>query len=260
MGMIIRALDWFSISLGRWFGIPITIHGSLTLVFLYLLIFGKSYEHAVIYASVLFLVLLHELGHSFAADIFKIRTKSIVLMPIGGMASIERMPTVPKEEFTVAIAGPAVNAFLIAPLFAVAPFHDILYSVAVSNVALLVFNLLPAFPMDGGRILRAGLHGWRKDYVWATTVAGRTGQVFCGLFGLLAIASGQWMLLVLAIFVFTAAESEIRNVKTKFLRDTAVTFVPRSEAGIPSDEVGNSYRAILDVNRLIDEHERRYRS
>jgi Zn-dependent protease/predicted transcriptional regulator len=173
-------------------------------------------------------VVLHELGHALTAQRFGIRTRSITLLPIGGVASLERMPDKPLQELLVAVAGPAVNVAIAIVLFAAltaagrpilsvdpqlldgAPFAVRLFWV---NVSLAAFNLLPAFPMDGGRVLRA-LLAIRLEAVRATRIAARIGQGFAvvlGVFGLLA----NPMLAVLALFLWLAAAAEAGAAETK---------------------------------------------
>jgi Zn-dependent protease/CBS domain-containing protein len=167
---------------------------------------------------------LHELGHALAARSFGIGTREITLYPMGGVARLERMPEVAWQELVVALAGPLVNLLLAAVLFGVAyavhgPLHDWMPSVKAGLVVNLValnlvqcaFNLLPAFPMDGGRVLRA-LLALVLDRVRATHIAARIGQGFALLFALLGLLSNP-MLLLVALFVWLGAEQEARMVE-----------------------------------------------
>ncbi|MFZ4778110.1 MAG: M50 family metallopeptidase [Terrimicrobiaceae bacterium] len=170
-------------------------------------------------------VLLHEFGHAFAARAYGIRTPDITLLPIGGVARLERMPDKPVQELVVAIAGPAVNAVICLVLFAVLATKfrmsdltevdrldgSLTAKLMAVNFMLVAFNAIPAFPMDGGRVLRA-LLAMTMNYSLATTIAARVGQVLAVVF---AVASffGPTMLLFIAVFVFLAAQQELSMVR-----------------------------------------------
>ena len=170
-------------------------------------------------------VLLHELGHAFAARRYGIATRSIVLLPIGGIARLERMPERPLEELVVAVAGPLVNVTIVAILWLIgvrtpplasvvgfvigrAPLAEpgLLETIRIVNVAMILFNMIPAFPMDGGRVLRA-LLAMRVSHRQATAFASRVGQVIAVGFALWGLQSHP-MLLFIAMFVFFAAAEE----------------------------------------------------
>jgi Zn-dependent protease/CBS domain-containing protein len=181
-------------------------------------------------------VVLHELGHALTAARFGVRTRSITLLPIGGVARLERMPERPRQELAIAIAGPAVTFAIIAALYLVlsatgspvtlpttpaapAPPTGSLGSFVAQvmwvNVVLLVFNLLPAFPMDGGRVVRAAL-AMRMTFARATEIAARLGKTFALLFALagLFVVSNPF-LVVIAVFVWLSAAAEAAAAQLK---------------------------------------------
>ena len=209
-------------------GIDIYIHATFLLL-IYLV--GISYWNqvgtvaAVIsgvgYILALFLcVVLHEFGHSLTARRYGIETRNITLLPIGGVASLEKMPDDPRQEINVAIAGPAVN-FVIATLLylylsatnnqaAAEPLSltegSFLYRLMLMNIFLGLFNLLPAFPMDGGRVLRATL-ALRMDHAKATQKAAAVGQFLAVGMGLLGIMYNPFLLFI-AVFIWFGASVE----------------------------------------------------
>jgi Zn-dependent protease/CBS domain-containing protein len=183
--------------------------------------------------GLLFIILLfvcvvaHEFGHVFAARRYGIGTTDVTLLPIGGLASLERMPEKPSQEIFVALAGPAVNLVIALVLVVVlgarfdltqmAQLHEATSTltgrIAAANLTLCVFNLIPAFPMDGGRVLRA-LLAISLGYTRATRVAATIGQGLAFLFALLGLL-GNPLLILVAVFIFLAASGEAGYVQMR---------------------------------------------
>lgn len=165
-------------------------------------------------------VLLHELGHALVAHRFSIRTRDITLYPFGGIASITTQPE-PKAEFFIAIAGPLVNAvialvlfFFIEPInFQTMEGHTLVLRLFVTNIALVAFNLLPALPMDGGRVLRAVLS--ILEVKNATKIAARISQGLCVILGISALFLGLPILFIISLIIFLGAMQEYIRAETK---------------------------------------------
>jgi len=229
----LRVVKW-SFHLARIAGIDVRIHATFLLLLAW---FGFVYYaeggQAAMFAGLSFIILLfvcvvlHEFGHALAARAYGINTPDITLLPIGGVARLERMPDKPWQELVVALAGPAVNVVIAFALYIVIGrfFHaaelgqiaegggDLLTRLLAINVILVVFNLLPAFPMDGGRVLRA-LLATRMKHARATRVAASVGQVMAVLLGVLGLV-GNPMLLFVAAIVFFGAQQEALYASAK---------------------------------------------
>src|SRR5262249_53034754 len=170
-------------------------------------------------------VLLHELGHALTARRFGIGTADITLYPFGGVARLERMPRAPGAELLIALAGPAVNVALAGALLAFqwvsggwglweswATADFFVSSLITINLGLALFNLIPAFPMDGGRVLRALLSGW-LGRLRATEVAATLGQALALIFGVYCLLHGALIYVFLAGFLFLAAPAELSHAR-----------------------------------------------
>ncbi len=220
-------MQW-SFPIGRLAGTEIRIHLTFFLLLAWIGIAhmqsggtAAAVDGIVFVIAVFACVVLHEFGHALAARRYGIATPRITLLPIGGVAQLERMPEKPSEEIVVALAGPAVNVVIAALLIVVFgadltqvtvaqienPAPGFLARLALVNVILVLFNLIPAFPMDGGRVLRA-LLATRFPRVRATDIAARVGQVTAFLFGFLGLVGGNPLLIFVAFFVYLAASAE----------------------------------------------------
>lgn len=216
-------------------GIDVFIHSTFFILIAWI---GFSYwitqrtfnavANGIVFILLLFLfVLMHEFGHALAAKKFGISTRDITLLPIGGLARLERMPREPKQELWVALAGPLVNLVLAILLFGWLFFTNglggltnttvtegsLLQRLAVVNLTLLLFNLIPAFPMDGGRVLRAFL-AMRMEYTQATQTAATIGQGFALIFGLIGLLTNPFLIFI-ALFVWIGASQESNSVQVK---------------------------------------------
>jgi Zn-dependent protease/predicted transcriptional regulator len=222
--------------IGRVAGVNIYLHATLLILVAWIGYEYYAWRHQVrdVIEGTLFIVcffgivLLHELGHALAARHYHIRTPDITLLPIGGLARMERMPERPHQELMVALAGPAVNVLLalvywgtISPLSVLVPPQDFrwvgghfLEKLVWTNVAMAAFNLMPAFPMDGGRVLRA-LLAMRLGYTRATRWAADIGQVMAFAFGALGLYAMHPLWVFIALFVYLGAEQEAEIVRVK---------------------------------------------
>ncbi len=215
-------LSW---KMGRVAGIDLYIHATFLLVFLFPQVLHGGPGAVLRVLSLFGCVLLHELGHALMARRYGIQTADITLYPIGGVARLERMPRAPGAELLIALAGPAVNFAIAAALFvlmslplfpagstATFAVGDYLTDLLGLNMALGIFNLIPAFPMDGGRVLRALLSGW-LGRVHATQIAARIGRGLALLFGIVVpFWTGNPIHVLLAAFIYFAASAEEAQV------------------------------------------------
>ena len=199
---------------------------------------AEALQGALFIVAIFACIVLHELGHALTARRYGVRTQDITLLPIGGVARLERMPEDPVQEFWIAVAGPAVNVVIAAVLFAVLAliggslnllaatdmtvdafqnFDAFLARLMYVNLFLVLFNAIPAFPMDGGRVLRAVLAHFSGDYVRATQVAASVGQMLAIAFGFIGLFGQNPFLVFIALFVFLGAQEEAHLVQMRSL-------------------------------------------
>jgi Zn-dependent protease/predicted transcriptional regulator len=224
-----------SLKIGRFSGIDVYMHITFILLVGWVAYVnwrqGQSIAAAaagVIFIMAIFLcVVLHEFGHALTARRYGIKTRDIILLPIGGLARLERLPTNPIQELWVALSGPAVNVFIAAALFvwlqATASWEPLqritvttgplLERLMAINLFMIAFNMIPAFPMDGGRVLRAAL-ATRLNYDRATQIAASIGRTIAVLFGLLGLFFNPFLLFI-AVFVWMGATQEAELARMK---------------------------------------------
>jgi Zn-dependent protease len=225
--------------IGTFANIPVKIHWT----FIILLIYVASYAFAhgadwraiivvVCFILTLFLcVLLHEFGHALTAKRYGIETEDIILLPIGGVARLRNLPDKPKQELIIAIMGPMVNVVIAIILFFALPFtfEDFYYIfthikeidltswlgylilLLQANITLVLFNMIPAFPMDGGRVFRA-LLAMQLGRLKATKIASIVGQVICVILIAIGVYSSNYILAIIGVFIFFSATQEYRSV------------------------------------------------
>jgi Zn-dependent protease len=249
-------------------GISIQAHATFLILLAWIasshLLLGHGWQAALsgslFILAVFGIVVLHELGHALVARRFGIHTREITLLPIGGVARLERMPAEPRQELLIALAGPAVNILLAGLLLAVILFIE--GAAALGDLALVgggfmtrlmwvsvgiaVFNLIPAFPMDGGRVLRA-LLARSMDSLRATEIAASVGHAIALLFGFVGLFSNP-LLVLIALFVWIGATEEAVMVRMR----SALHGVPVTRAMIsefrklaPGDSIGRAVEYIL---------------
>jgi Zn-dependent protease len=269
----------WSVELGRIAGTAVRVHVTFLLFLAFIGIFvyrangpEAAWDTLAFIILIFICVVAHEFGHVLMARRFGARTRDVTLFPIGGVANIERIPEKPSQEILVALAGPLVN-LLIAVVVMIFYGHSLTQQdfnaignsetslalrIAAANIMLMTFNLIPAFPMDGGRVLRALLAlKWSRSR--ATKMAASIGQIFAFALGFLGLF-GNPFLIIIAAFVFIAAGAE---ADAAALHDSARD-LPVGEAMLtkystlhPSDTIGTSVEKLIrssdDIFPVIDE-------
>ena len=260
----------WSIPIGRVFGITLRLHVTF-LIFLAFIAYGGFQDEGAsgagwavaMFGSIFACIALHELGHSVVAQQLGVQVKSITLLPIGGIAALRSIPENPWHEIAITVAGPMVNAAIACALL---PFtglpsyllimavphdlHGLLLSLAQANITLFLFNFIPAFPMDGGRLLRAVL-ALALPYRLATTIAATVGQGLAILFVLVGLKFSFW-LVIIGAFIFMGAEGEERVVRMRsVLHDLDVEDVMSREFAVlsPADPVARGLEMIYQTGQ-----------
>jgi Zn-dependent protease/CBS domain-containing protein len=261
--------------IGRLSGIDVRVHWTFFLLLAFFAFIGYQESGGLVGALTatitivaLFLcVLLHEFGHSLVAQRLGIEIHSITLLPIGGVSNLESLPEKPADEVKITVAGPLVNVVL-APIFfgvglllgavprlpadlftGIGSVGQFFFYLGYINVVLALFNLLPAFPMDGGRILRA-LLATRLGAVRATEISSAVGQLFAVAFFLIGLISGNFFLALIAAFIFFGASGESQMVRQRELtRGLLVSDVmgtkPRTETVTPYHTFGQVLDSVI---------------
>jgi Zn-dependent protease/CBS domain-containing protein len=261
-------MKW-SWKVGSFAGIGVYVHATflILIAWLVLLEWNQGHKSHALVAEVLFIlaffvcIVLHEFAHALTAKRFGITTRDITLLPIGGLSRMERIPENPREELWIALAGPAASVLIAVALFALLRVSGTKISfqgmsswtgalfveqLMLANAVLAIFNLLPAFPMDGGRIFRAFLAHY-MDYSRATRAAASVGQGMAFLFGALGLFTNPFLLFI-AFFVWIGAAQESASVEMK----AALVGIPVSEVTVtefssvsPSDTLSNAVEKML---------------
>jgi Zn-dependent protease/CBS domain-containing protein len=252
--------------------VPVRFHFTFVILLIFLLFIGvgerQSGAMTALYVLALFAsVLLHELGHTLVARKYGIRTTEIVMYPIGGVSRPERIPK-GREEFWIAISGPLVNALIAAVLFGwLATQHqfvpiellrdptdaNLAQRIATGNFLLFVFNLLPAYPMDGGRVLRSLLTLFKPEEE-ATRIAANSGQALAAMLGLYGLLSSNFIVVFVAMFIYIGASQEGATVRGRLL----TTGVPVRAAMITDFRTlshGESIRAAGNLLLATSQHD-----
>lgn len=275
-----------NLNLGSVFGIQIKVHWTFFFLILWIILSelkrGGNTESILFNVSlvlaVFICVVMHELGHALTAKRFGIDTKKIALLPIGGMATMDKIPESPKQELLVTLAGPLVNIIIALLLYFTIPVKELMYLnftetieilssfsvqnflfyLFIVNIALVIFNLIPAFPMDGGRVLRA-LLAIRMNRVKATQIASTMGQVIAVIFLLIGLLYNPFLIFI-ALFIFLGAFGEnqlvhhIELLKGHTVKDSLITLFTTFRKNDTIKDVIKSIIAGTETNFVVLEN------
>ena len=264
-----------ALKIGRVAGIDLKVHWTFFLLLAFFAFAGyqgggglaNALVTALVIVALFVCVVLHEYGHSLVAQRLGIEIEDITVLPIGGVARLKSLPERPIDEVKIAVAGPLVNVVLAPIFFAVAlllgagpldianiveggnSLGQIFAYLGFINVSLVVFNLIPAFPLDGGRVLR-GLLATRLGAVRATDISAAIGQFFAAAFFLVGLLGGNFLLALVAVFIFFGASGEAQMVRQhEQTRGLSVSDVmgtkPRTETVTPSHTFGQVLDSVI---------------
>jgi Zn-dependent protease/CBS domain-containing protein len=264
-----------SFKIGRFSGIDVKVHWTFFLLLAFFAFLGYQTSGSLagaltptaLIVALFLCVVLHEFGHSLVAQRLGIEIHSITLLPIGGVSNLESLPEKPSDEVKITLAGPLVNVVL-APIFfgvglllgaeprmptdlftGIGSVGQFFFYLGYLNVVLALFNLIPAFPLDGGRVLR-GLLATRLGALRATEIASRVGQLFAAAFFLIGLLGGNFLLALIAVFIFFGANGEAQMVRQRELtRGLSVSDVmgtkPNTETVTPSHTFGQVLDSVI---------------
>jgi Zn-dependent protease len=264
-----------SFKIGRFSDIDVRVHWTFLVLLAFFAFLGYRSSGTLagaltpiaVIVALFICVLLHEFGHSLVAQRLGIGIHSITLLPIGGVSNLETLPEKPEDEVKLTLAGPLVNVVL-APIFfgvglllgaeprmpadlftGIGSVGQFFFYLGYLNIVLAVFNLIPAFPLDGGRILRA-LLATRLGALRATEIASRVGQLFAAAFFLVGLLGGNFLLALVAVFIFFGATGEARMVRQQeTTRGLSVSEVmgtkPNTETVTPSHTFGQVLDSVI---------------
>src|SRR5918999_1156042 len=258
--------------IGRVAGIDLKVHWTFFLLLAFFAFAGyqgsgsllNALVTALVIVALFICVVLHEFGHSLVAQRLGIETQDITFLPIGGVARLKSLPERPMDEVKIAVAGPLVNVvlapifFAIGALLGASPLQpanilqggnslgQIFAYLGLINIALVLFNLIPAFPMDGGRVLR-GLLASRLGAVRATDISSAVGQFFAAAFFLIGLLSGNFLLALVAVFIFFGASGEAQMVRQReLMRGLLVSDVMGTRPRIETVTPYHTFGQVLD--------------
>jgi Zn-dependent protease/CBS domain-containing protein len=270
-----RDLMGGSFKIGRFSGIYVRVHWTFLLLLAFFSFLGYQTSGSptgvltpiAAIVALFVCVVLHEFGHSLVAQRLGIEVRSITLLPIGGVSNLQSLPEKPSDEVKITLAGPLVNVVL-APIFfavglllgaeprmpidlftGIGSVGQFFFYLGYLNVVLALFNLIPAFPLDGGRVLRGAL-ATRLGALRATEIASRVGQLFAAAFFLIGLLGGNFILALIGVFIFFGANGEAQMVRQRELtRGLSVSDVmgtkPRTETVTPYHTFGQVLDSVI---------------